>query len=76
MGVEPFHPFEGLVKNVGLIKNIVEVDIAGHTHKIQIPEKFADIIRQTLKEKGSAWVQVKAKYDYRGFVRSYTLMIR
>ena len=72
--VEPFHPFTGLVKNVE--RNIVEVDIAGHTHKIQVPEKFAELIRQAVKEKGSAWVQVKARYDYRGFVKSYQINVR
>jgi len=71
---ESFHPFEGLVENVE--ENIVEVDIAGHIHKIQVPPRFANLIREVVEEKGSAWVVVRARYDYRGFVKSYQISVR
>jgi len=72
--VESFHPFTGMVEKIE--GNIVEVYIEGHIHKIQVPPRFADLIRKVVEENGSAWVQVRARYDYRGFAKSYQINVR
>ena len=74
VNVERLRPFSGLVTRCD--GDVVKVDICGRVHLIKIPRKWAVMIGQVLREKGRAWVQVKARYDCRGFVRSYSLMVR